>query len=91
MGESFEVCWDWSEGGNVAHIAEHGITPDEVEQVLADCLEQRESDRAHPDRWIVMGYTGTERFLVVAFELTWVASWNCWAVYPLTAFEPGEE
>ncbi len=27
-------CWDDDEGGNVDHIAEHGLTPDEVESAF---------------------------------------------------------
>jgi hypothetical protein len=30
------IVWDDSEGGNVEHIADHGLTPDEVEDVLRD-------------------------------------------------------
>ena len=29
-------CRDDDEGGNVDHIAEHGLTPDEVESALDD-------------------------------------------------------
>jgi hypothetical protein len=34
--EFLSIVWDDSEGGNVGHIAEHGLTPDEVEEVLRD-------------------------------------------------------
>ncbi len=30
----FEIIWDDGPGGNVEHILEHGITIDEVEEVL---------------------------------------------------------
>ena len=33
----FDIIWNLEdEDGNVAHIAEHGLTPDDVEHVLAD-------------------------------------------------------
>ena len=86
--DTYEICWDWSPGGNVAHVAEHGVTPEEVEQVLAACLEHRVADRTEPDRWNVFGFTEARRFLKVVFELEWVVDWNCWAVFPITAFEP---
>lgn len=88
MGESFEVCWDWGPDGNVAHIAEHDVTPDEVEQVLEDGFDRRVPDRVKPERWIVFGFTANRRYLKVVIDLDWADEWACWAVYPVTAFEP---
>jgi len=90
MSERYEVCWDWSDDGNAAHIAEHDVTPDEVEHVLRGRWGQRSNDASHPGRWIVVGFTDARlpRYLKVVFEIEWVAEWGCWAVYPVTAFEP---
>ena len=33
-------CWDDNEGGNVDHIAEQGLTPDEVESAF-DVMQQK--------------------------------------------------
>ena len=88
MDESYEVCWDWSEHGNAAHIAEHDVTPDEVEQVLQENLDRRMPDDVAPARWIVFGFTQHRRYLKIVIELEWVEEWGCWAVYPVTAFEP---
>ena len=30
----YEIIWNEEPGGNVAHIAQHGLTPDDVEEVL---------------------------------------------------------
>ena len=34
MVEPLAIFWDHGEGGNVEHLAEHGVTPDEAEQVI---------------------------------------------------------
>ena len=91
MNDRFEVFWDWSEGGNAAHIAEHGVTPDEVDQVLNRSFEHREPDRSAPERFVVRGRTNTRRYLVVAFELEWVNELHGWVIIPVTAFEPEKE
>jgi hypothetical protein len=31
-----QVIWDDEPGGNVEHVAENGLTPDEVDEVLLD-------------------------------------------------------
>jgi hypothetical protein len=30
----FEIIWDEEPGGNVEHVAEHGLTPEDVEEVI---------------------------------------------------------
>jgi hypothetical protein len=35
----YEVIWNYETGGNVEHIAEHGLTPDDVEAVIYNPLE----------------------------------------------------
>lgn len=32
--------WDYFEGGNVEHIAEHGLTIDDVENAMSDPFEE---------------------------------------------------
>jgi len=79
------VIWDLIDdaGGNVQHIAENEVTPDEVEDVLQmadDAQFSRSSGRP-----LVFGYTDTGRLLAVIFE--WVDEDT---VYPVTAYEPEE-
>ncbi len=79
------VIWDLVDdaGGNVQHIAENEVTPDEVEEVLQiadDAQFSRSSGRP-----LVFGYTDRGRLLAVIFE--WVDEDT---VYPVTAYEPEE-
>ncbi len=79
------VIWDLVDdaGGNVQHIAENEVTPDEVEEVLQiadDAQFSRSSGRT-----LVFGYTDRGRLLAVIFE--WVDEDT---VYPVTAYEPEE-
>ncbi len=63
---------DWDDAGdpagNTAHIAEHGLTPREVESALFD--ENTTFDVSDSSgRPIAFGYTDTGRFIVVVFEI----------------------
>ncbi len=75
-----EVIWTDGRDGNVQHIAEHGITPDEVEHVLANPIESDVSETS--GRPIVFGYTAGGRFLAVVYEPI-----DETTVYPITAFD----
>jgi len=87
-----QVIWDLEDDprGNVRHIAEHDVTPDEVEEVLND----RQSRTVHSmssGRPITFGRTATGRYLAVVWE---VADEDPLTVYPVTAYparEPREE
>jgi uncharacterized DUF497 family protein len=76
------ILWD-QEGdprGNVQHCADHGVTPDEVEEVLenpTDISISRSSGRP-----VVFGDTSTGRHLMVVFERV-----DATTVYPITAYE----
>ena len=54
LGDCF-VDWDDEDdpGSNVRHIAEHGLTPDEVEDVLYDpeSIEDTSRSTGRPARW----------------------------------------
>jgi hypothetical protein len=63
------VVWDLPDDpdGNVSHIAEHGISPEEVEEVLLD----PESDTAFSRSSglpITFGYTSDGRYIAVVWE-----------------------
>jgi len=66
--EPIQIIW-WDEpGGNVEHLFEHGVSPDEAEDVRARYFDDREPSRARPDRFVVQGHTSSGRFLVVVFD-----------------------
>ena len=86
------VIWDLEDDprGNVRHIGEHGVTPEEVEEVLNDG-HARTTCSASSDRPITFGWTTAGRYLAVVWE---VADEEPLTVYPITAYpvsEPGRE
>jgi hypothetical protein len=62
------IIWDLDDDseGNVQHIAEHDLTKEEVEEVLAD-PEGRSTSRSS-GLPIVFGTRSTGRFIAVVFE-----------------------
>ena len=80
------VAWDDDDDprGNVRHIAEHDLTPEEVESVLLDPTAEVD-ESSSSGRPIVMGETDTGRYIVVIFE---VECEDPLVIYPVTAYEP---
>jgi uncharacterized DUF497 family protein len=80
-----ECLWDLDDDseGNVRHIAEHGITVDEVEEVVADRYEAAVASRSS-GRPTVFGWTTPGKHLAVIFE---VVDEQRPQVYVVTAFE----
>jgi uncharacterized DUF497 family protein len=83
------IDWDepQDEGSNTAHIAEHGLTPEEVESVLfGESTTFDVSDSS--GRPIAFGNTDTGRFVVVVFEVLNVA--DPLIIRPITAYDVPE-
>ena len=83
-----QVIWDL-EGdplGNVQHIAEHDVTPDEVEEILSD-RRSRTAYSASSGRPITFGWTAEGRYLAVVWELV---EQDPLGVYPITAYPVAE-
>jgi hypothetical protein len=83
-----QVIWDLEDDpqGNFQHIAEHDVTPEEVDEVLND----RNSQTAYSDssgRPITFGWTAAGRYLAVIWELV---DQDPVVVYPVTAYEAPE-
>jgi len=86
------LIWDLEDDpqGNFQHIAEHDVTPEEVEEVLND----RHSQTAYSEssgRPITFGWTADGRYLAVIWESV---DEDPRVVYPVTAYEapePGRE
>lgn len=79
------VIWDTDDDprGNVQHIADHGLTREDVESVL---FGVHELDRSRSSGLpIALGFTSAGEYLCVVFE--WVDEDS---VYPLTAYVIGE-
>lgn len=79
------VIWDLEDepGGNVQHIAEHGITREEVEDVL--CNPDNDTVESHSTGYpLTFGYTESGRHIGVVWEHVWD---DPRTVRPVTAFE----
>ena len=82
---------DWDDAadpeGNTAHIAQNGLTPDEVESVLLypDAEHDVSGSSGRP---VVFGLTYTGRFIIVVYEV--LNPDNPLIVRPITAYEVPE-
>jgi hypothetical protein len=72
------VIWDTDDDprGNVQHIADHGLTPDDVESVLFGVHELDASRSSGLP--IALGFTSGGEYICVVFEKD--------TVYPVTAY-----
>jgi uncharacterized DUF497 family protein len=83
------IDWDEldEEGSNTAHLAEHGLTSEEVESALLD--DNTTFDLSDSSgRPIAFGKTATGRFIVVVFEVLNVA--DPLVIRPITAYDVPE-
>ena len=82
------VIWDLENDprGNVQHILEHGVAPEEVEEVLHD-WNSRTTYSVSSGRPITFGFTAEGRYLAVVWE---VADEEPLTVYPVTAYPAPE-
>lgn len=80
------IIWDLDDDtdGNVQHIAEHGITVSEVEEVLTDPDSSVAVNRNESGNELTFGYTRAGRYLGVAWEHI---DDDPLTVYPVTAFD----
>ena len=82
------MIWDLDEDpdGNVAHIAEHGITPRDVEDVLFDPESVTTSSRSSGEN-VTFGYTTSGEYLAVVWEHVMD---DPLTIRPITAYEVRE-
>jgi len=76
----FDYLWLEGDGGNIEHIAEHGLTPEDIECVMENFIAERASKSS--GRPIRFGFTPDGRYVAVVFE--WMDDVT---VYPVTAYE----
>lgn len=76
-----DLLWDHEPGGNVEHIAEHGVSPEEVREVMEDDSTEHtiSESSGYP---LAMGYSAAGRFLVVVYEQL-----DPFTLKPITAYE----
>jgi uncharacterized DUF497 family protein len=76
------ILWDLDDDpdGNVQHCADHGVTKEEVEEVLESAMDADISRST--GRPVVFGDTSAGRHLMVVYENV-----DANTVYPVTAYE----
>lgn len=79
----FEFIWNEEPGGNVEHILEHGLTPEDVEEVIFNPVDREESRSTRLP--IVFGFTPDGRYILVVYEHI-----DDITVYPVTAYDVEE-
>jgi hypothetical protein len=82
----FQVIWDDDDrpDGNVQHVAEHGLTIEDVEHVLEN--PTREGMSGSTGRPCCFGYTLGGDFIIVVYEQV-----DAETIYPVTAHEVFEQ
>jgi uncharacterized DUF497 family protein len=80
-----QVIWDDEDepDGNVQHIAEHGLTTEDVEFVLENPTKEQTSNSS--GRPCCFGYTPGGDFIIVVYEEV-----ERDVIYPVTAYEVSE-
>ena len=76
----YDFIWNDEPGGNVEHIAEHGLSTEDVEAVICNPLEKTTSRSS--GRPVATGYTADGRLIFVVYD----EIDEC-TVYPVTAYE----
>ena len=81
----WQFIWDDPDDpdGNVQHIAQHGLTIDEVESVLNNPLSETKSHSSA--RPCCFGYTPGEEYIIVVYEAI-----DDDTAYPVTAYHVPE-
>jgi hypothetical protein len=80
------VIWDDESGGNVEHVAEHGLSPDEVDEILLD--DSIPTAFSHSTgRPCKFGHTSTGKYIVVFWD---ELVDDPRMIYPVTAYEVTE-
>lgn len=76
----YDIIWNEEPAGNVEHIAEHNLTPDDVEEVLFNPVAH---DVSHSSGLpIVFGFAPDGRYILVVYEQI-----DHMTIYPVTAYE----
>jgi uncharacterized DUF497 family protein len=80
-----ELSFNWDEA-NTRHVARHGVTASEVEEVFANDPADIGFEAVEGEaRWTAVGHTGVLRVLVVVWTM------RGQDVRPITAFEAGKQ
>ena len=79
----YEFIWNDEPDGNIQHIAEHGLTPEDIEEVMFNPIDR---DVSHSSGLpIVFGFTPDGRYILVVYEQIDEVT-----IYPVTAYDEEE-
>lgn len=80
------VIWDDEPGGNIDHVGENGLTPEEVDEVLLDDTipTAYSASTGRPGKF---GYTSTGKYIIVVWD---ELNDDPRMIYPVTAYEVPE-
>ena len=79
----YEILWNEESDGNVQHIAEHGLTPNDVEEVIFNPIDRDVSRSSGLP--ILYGFTPDGRYILVVYEQL-----DEITIYPVTAYDVEE-
>jgi hypothetical protein len=79
----YEFIWNEESGGNVEHIAEHNLTPEDIEEVIFNPIDRDVSRSTGLP--IVFGFTPDGRYILVVYE-----QMDDVTIYAVTAYEVEE-
>ena len=79
----YEFIWNEEPSGNVEHIAEHGLPPEDVEEVVFNPVDRDVSQSSGLP--IVFGFTPDGRYVMVVYEQI-----DDVTIYPVTAYDVEE-
>ena len=65
MSTDVDIEWD---DDNVDYLARHGISPDEVEEMLSGPTVRRHGGTDAPDRLLMLGRTAGGRYLAIVCQ-----------------------
>ena len=75
-----EFIWNEEPGGNIEHIAENGLSPEDVEEAVLNPVGRAASRTSGLP--ILFGFSLDGRFIAVIYEKVDEAT-----IYPVTAYE----
>lgn len=78
--------FDWDDD-NVAHLARHGITPDEAEDLFQGPILRRRGGTDAPDRFRALGRTAADRYLAIVYQMKPGGVIRVFTGWPMTAAE----
>jgi len=85
---NWQIIWDLEDDqdGNVQHIAQHGVSPEEVEEVLFSSISNTVVSKTSTNM-VTFGYTDSGRYLAVVWEHVMD---DPFTILPITAYDAPE-